>query len=88
MVTTRLEFLFKGMPVGYFEESEYPRQSGRYRYMPYRSLGHYQMHAEKREKGKVRCYYQVGSEQVSFAVLDCPGYGILELAEFVVGAKG
>ncbi len=81
MGSSKLEFLLNGMPVGYFEESEYPRQDGRYRYVPYRSLGHYQMHTAL-EHGHVRCYYTLGSEKISFAVLDCPEYGILELADF------
>ena len=82
MSSKRLEFKFNGMPVGYFEESEYPRNDGRYRYMPYRGLGHYQMGIELREKGRARCNYTVGSEEVSFAVLDCPEYGFLKLGEF------
>jgi hypothetical protein len=83
-----LEFMFKGMPVGYFEEPEYPRRSGPYRYMPYRGPGHYQMQTQRREKGGVRCYYEVGSGRVSFAVLDCPEYGVLELADFKAEAEG
>jgi hypothetical protein len=38
-----LEFTFEGKPVGYFEESECPRVPGRYRYMPYRGIGHYEL---------------------------------------------
>ena len=87
MASTRLDFRFNGMPVGYFEESEYPRQDGRYRYMPYRGPGHYQMQTERREKGHVRCYYTVGPERVSFAVLDCPEYGCLELGDFRTDSK-
>ncbi len=87
MIADRLEFTFKEMAVGYFIESEYPRQSGRYHYMPYRGPGHYQMQLERREKGSVRCYYNVGSKRVSFVVVDCPEYGLLELADFETGAK-
>lgn len=79
--------MFKGMPVGYFEESEYPRRSGQYRYMPYRGLGHYQMQSERHEHGNVRCYFDVGSERISFAVLDCPENGLLELTDFEIEAK-
>ncbi len=43
MGSSKLEFLLNGIAVGYFEDSEYPRQDGRYRYVPYRSVGHYQM---------------------------------------------
>jgi hypothetical protein len=82
MSSKRLEFEFNGMPVGCFEEPEYPRQDGRYRYMPYRGPGHYQMGIELREKGIARCTYTIGSEQFSFAVLDSPEYGVLELGEF------
>ncbi len=83
-----LEFMFEGMPVGYFEESEYPRQSGRYRYMPYRGPGHYQMGLEMREKGSARCHFNVGLEQISFTVSDCPEYGILELEDFDARGSG
>jgi hypothetical protein len=79
--------MFKGMPVGYFEEPEYPRQSGCYRYVPYRGPGHYQMQSERRERGRARCYFNVGVQQISFAVLDCPDYGVLQLAEFEVAPK-
>lgn len=81
-------FMFEGMPVGIFLESEWPRHGGRYRYMPYRGLGHYQMQTQRREKGNARCYYDVGSERVSFTVADCPEYGILVLVDFEVEAKG
>ena len=78
----RLEFSFNGMPVGYFDESEYPRKAGRYRYVPYRGPGHYQMQTESREKGRARCCYNIGSERVFFDVLDCAEYGSLELGNF------
>jgi hypothetical protein len=80
--------MFKGMRVGFFLEAEKPRHNGRYRYMPYRGPGHYQMQMQRREKGSARCYYDVGSKRVSFTVADCPEYGILVLVDFEVGAKG
>ena len=43
MAHSEREFMFDGKPVGYFEERELPRVPGRYRYMPYRGLGHYEM---------------------------------------------
>lgn len=77
-----LEFMFKGMLVGYFQEAEYPRQDGRYHYMPYRGIGHYEMERERRSKGSAECHYDLGAERVSFTVLDCPAYGLLELSGF------
>ncbi len=83
-----LEFMYEGMPVGFFEEAEYPRQGGRYRYMPYRGAGHYQMQVELGEKGSARCSYTAGSERVTFAVVACPEYGLLELADFEAKDSG
>lgn len=82
MDTTRLVFVFKGLPVGAFEGSEYPKRKGLYRYLPFRGPGHLQMHLERLETGSARCSYKVGSKQVAFVVLDCPEYGLLELADF------
>ena len=46
-----LDFMFEGGAVGYFEESEYPRDAGRYRYMPFRSYSHYAMHQARKDGG-------------------------------------
>ena len=80
--------MFQEMPVGIFLESERPRSSGRYRYMPYRGRGHYQLGLEMGKKGSARCYYDVGPERISFSVVGCPEYGVLELADFEAEAKG
>ena len=82
MIEDNLSFMVEAMAVGYFIDAEYPRQSGRYRYMPYRGPGHYQMQLELRERGSARCYYDIGTKRVSFTVIDCPAYGLLELADF------
>lgn len=87
MVGPKLEFTFKGLPVGCFEGAEYPQQNGRYRYLPYRGPGHLQMHSERRATGSARCSFTVGSRPVSFVVLDCPEYGLLELADFEFEAR-
>jgi hypothetical protein len=83
----QLDFMFEGGPVGYFEESEYPRCDGRYRYMPYRSLSHYAMHELRRAGGVPRCHFDVGGVRVTFAVRDCPEYGVLELYDFQSSQK-
>ena len=75
------EFMFNGLQVGCFEEA-FPRSPGRYRYMPYRSGGHYEMHKQRRANGGARCYYDSGGTRVSFMVTDCPEYGVLELHDF------
>jgi len=78
-----LDFMLEGAgAVGYFEESEYPHCDGRFRYMPYRSHSHYSMGEIRRAGGIPRCYYDTGEIRVSFAVRDCPEYGVLELYDF------
>jgi hypothetical protein len=77
-----LEFMFDGLPVGCFEEAAYPSAPGRYRYMPYRGAGHYFMHQKRRESGAAHCTYECGGRRVSFVVIDCPEYGVLELRDF------
>jgi len=82
------DFMLEGAgAVGYFEESEYPRSDGRYRYMPYRSYSHYMMHEARKDGGIPRCYYDVGGIHVSFGVRDCPEYGVLELYDFKSSEK-
>ncbi len=83
-----LEFSYEGTPVGYFEEERYPVAPGRYRYMPYRGPGHYEMQTAHRAGGRPRCTYSANGRAVSFAVVDCPEYGVLELAEFDAGNVG
>lgn len=76
------EFFYQGMPVGCFEEEGFPIGPGRYRYMPYRGPGHHEMQAALRAGGRPRCAFSVSGRAVSFAVVDCPEYGVLELADF------
>src|SRR5437763_16613432 len=52
-----LEFSYEGMPVGYFEEERYPMAPRRYRYMPYRGPGHYEMQTARRAGGRPRCTF-------------------------------
>ena len=78
---SNLEFTYDGKPVGYFEEPECPRVSGRYRYVPYRGPGHYELQLAVRDGKTPRCVVPSNPE-ISFAVLACPEYGVLELSEF------
>ena len=82
-----LDFTLNGLAVGYFLGAEYPRQDGRYRYMPYRGPGHYQLGVALREGHVARCHFETNEARVSFAVLSCPEYGVLELRDFQVSAR-
>jgi hypothetical protein len=77
-----LEFSYEGMPVGYFEEAGYPTAPGRYRYMPYRGPGHSKMQTAMRAGSRPCCTFRTEGRVVSFVVVDCPGYGILESVDF------
>jgi hypothetical protein len=81
MARDEREFQFNGMPVGYFE-TDLPRASGRYRYVPYRGPGHYEMQIQLRARGAARCCYDAEDLPVWFTVSACPEYGVLELADF------
>ena len=85
---SKLEFSYDGMPVGYFEEEHYPVAPGRYRYEPYRGSGHYEVQTALDAGTQPRCIFQVGGRTTSFAVVGCPEYGVLELAEFDGGNLG
>ncbi len=76
-----LDFTYDGKRVGYFEEPVCPSTPGRYRYMPYRSIGHYELNIALRAGRRPRCAVPSHPGK-SFTVLSCPEYGVLELAEF------
>ena len=77
-MTKPLEFWFQGLPVGFFEEPEYPRTSGRYRYMPYRGPGHYRM-GQALAHGPAQCSFKAGWRRRKFTVKSVPEYGVLEI---------
>ena len=81
-MTESLVFRFNGKPVGYFETPEYPSVPGRYRYMPFRGVGHYEMHQELRANGRALCYFNEGGSRVSFEVAGAPEEGVLDLRDF------
>ena len=78
----RLDFFYEGGRVGYFAESSYPTESGRYRYMPYRSGSYLKMQTALETGMQPRCTYRHGERIVSFDVVGCPDYGMLDLASF------
>ena len=77
-----LEFFIGELQVGVFEEPQYPKNPGRYRYEPYRGPGHLELQEKLRSGGTARCHYENNKEQIYFAVVSCPEYGVLELTNF------
>jgi len=76
-----LDFFIGRLGVGIFEDTEGPRTPGRYSYMPYRSVGHYQMITVLREGGHPRCFCDTEEEHVEFTVRAHRGYGLLEIGD-------
>jgi hypothetical protein len=76
-------FFFKDRPVGYFEGDQLPDKPGEYRYMPFRSRGHYEFIGALKSKGPQRCHYLVEEKKRHFTVLHWVSYGLLVLGEFV-----
>jgi hypothetical protein len=79
---TKGDFMFDGSPVGVFLETEYPNSPGPYRYEPYRSFAHYEVHNLLQKGEHPRCYYDYNQTRVNFTVRACPEYGVLELSDF------
>lgn len=73
-----LDFSFEGHSVGCFEEPAYPRSAGRYRYMPYRGPGHYDM-TQALAHGPVRCSFTDGQSICELVVVSVPEYGVLQV---------
>jgi hypothetical protein len=76
-----LEFKFRGLPAGYFEGPAYPTKEGRYHYMPYRSLGHYEMGLALKEKNIAEIEFD-DSGTLRKAKAKKGEYGVLELSAF------
>ena len=77
-LTQDLDFSFNGLPVGYFEEPSYPRTPGRYRYMPYRGLAHYDL-VQALASGSAQCSFSDGDSVYAFVVRSVPEYGVLQI---------
>ena len=73
-------FYFNGRHVGYFESAELPSKPGHYRYMPFRSVGHYQFIRALGSGNPQRCHFVVGGTKRHFLVLRLVEYGVLEIA--------
>lgn len=78
-------FFFEDRPVGYFEGDQLPDKPGEYRYMPFRSRGHYEFIGALKSAGPQRCHCLIGGKKHHFTVLHWVSYGLLALGEFDSG---
>ena len=76
-------FFFEGNPVGYFLEYQLPILPGRYKYIPYRGPGHYNLGQALRSNGPQRCHYLLNGQPRNFTVASWVSYGLLELSDFL-----
>jgi hypothetical protein len=82
-------FFFEDSPVGYFERGQLPPAAERYRYVPYRSFGHYRLIGALKSVGPQCCHYVIAGSKYYFTVQDWVSYGLLELTGFVLrGRRG
>ena len=63
-----LTFFFDEQPVGHFENVGYPSQPGRFKYIPYRGLGHALMAAALRQGEVAGCWFEHNGKRVAFDV--------------------
>jgi hypothetical protein len=73
-------FFFNGMPVGILL-LPVPRVAGHWRYEPYRGPGHYDMQMALRDGQPAQCITDDRGSRITFLVVGCPDYGVLEVRE-------
>jgi hypothetical protein len=76
-------FMHENEPVGVFSGAAPPVTDGIYRYEPYRGTGHLQMQQRLKES-HASCSYSFHGAAVTFRVVACPSYGVLQLASFEI----
>ena len=75
-----LDFLYNNEPVGYFIEIDsFPTIPGKYKYMPYRSPGHFQMYEECSKSGKVNCSFSDSGFDKTITVRISDNYGEIHI---------
>lgn len=77
-----VEFSYGSEPVGRFTDPSPPDTDGAYRYEPFRGPGHLHMQ-EALKQASVSCSYAFHGVTVSFRVVACPSYGVLQLTSFM-----
>ncbi|MDJ0726517.1 MAG: hypothetical protein QNJ38_15510 [Prochloraceae cyanobacterium] len=80
----KLDFLFEGFAVGYFEMSNFPEKEGCYCYSFYTGLGFYKMQQQLQKFGNARCYYDNRDKRIFFTVENSHNYGTLKLSNFEI----
>jgi hypothetical protein len=84
----KLDFLFQGRAVGYFEDLiEYPPSPGKYRYEPYRSFGSYQLGEQCRRDGNAICSFRTETGDVEIRVRLDIDPKIIHIDELRTGAQ-
>ncbi|MBW3636143.1 MAG: hypothetical protein KY445_06705 [Armatimonadetes bacterium] len=78
----KLAFYIDGTFAATFVGEAFPSEDGRYRYMPYRGPGHYDLVTTMTAFGFARCFYEDGADVVHFTARPDTEYGFLNLSEF------
>jgi hypothetical protein len=73
------DFYMDSQVVGAFPGGELPTVDGSYRYEPYRSPGHINLHRQLQAGKAPRCFYKVSDQRISFSVRASPTQGVLTL---------
>jgi hypothetical protein len=81
MNSASVEFTFENEPVGRFTDPSPPSADGVYRYEPYRGPGHFHLQ-ERLKEAEAPCSYSCRGATVTFKVVACPSYGMLQLTSF------
>jgi hypothetical protein len=84
MSAHELDFFYRKMPVGFFQEAGFPKAPGRYRYMPYRGAGHYELGQALRRGEHCECASHAVNPLVTFRAVAIPAYGEIELDDFQI----
>jgi hypothetical protein len=77
-------------PAGILLDVPVPREPGRWKYMPYRSVWHYELGQRLRAGETPRCVFEADGARVEFTVASIPEYGVLEVTHVqrIVGEGG
>ena len=81
-----VDFHMDSKVIGAFPGGELSMIDGSYRYEPYRSPGHLNLHRELRAGKTPRCFCQAGELCISFSVTASPTQGVLSLMGIEVEA--
>lgn len=83
-MSNQIDFFMGSQVVGAFPRTELPTADGSYRYEPYRSPGHLNLHMQLKAGKTPRCSYTEAARRVSFCVTASPAQDVLALVGFEV----